>query len=79
MGQASLNVAFFFELSAIATQRLKKQTGKQKPNEDHEDISGYDPLYFDQKQLTHQKGVTFLCILDNFQDKTCNKNRENCL
>ena len=46
MGQASLNVAFFFELSAIATQRLKKQTGKQKPNEDHEDISLYDPLYY---------------------------------
>ena len=46
MGQASLNVAFFFELSAIATQRLKKQTGKQKPNEDHEDISRYDPLYY---------------------------------
>ena len=31
------NVTFFFEFSAIATQRLKKQTGKQKPNEDHED------------------------------------------
>ena len=45
MGQASLNVAFFFEFSAIATQRLKKQTGKQKPNEDHED-SRYDPLYY---------------------------------
>ena len=29
------NVAFFF--SAIATQRLKKQRGKQKPNEDYED------------------------------------------
>ena len=29
------NVAFFF--SAIATQRLKKQRGKQKVNEDHED------------------------------------------
>ena len=29
------NVAFFF--SAIATQHLKKQRGKQKPNEDHED------------------------------------------
>ena len=39
------NVTFFFEFSAIATQRLKKQTGKQKPNEDHED-SRYDPLYY---------------------------------
>ena len=29
------NVAFFF--SAISTQRLKKQRGKQKPNEEHED------------------------------------------
>ena len=29
------NVAFFF--SAIATHRLKKQRGKQNPNEDHED------------------------------------------
>lgn len=29
------NVAFFF--SAIATQCLKKQRGKQKPNEEHED------------------------------------------
>ena len=29
------NVAFFF--SAIATQRLKKQRGKQKPSEEHED------------------------------------------
>ena len=29
------NVAFFSR--AIATQRLKKQRGKQKPNEDHED------------------------------------------
>ena len=28
------NVAFFF--SAITTQRLKKQRGKQKPNEEHE-------------------------------------------
>ena len=37
------NVAFFF--SAIATQRLKKQRGKQKQNEDHED-SRYDPLYY---------------------------------
>ena len=43
MGQASLNVAFFFEFSAIATQRLKA-TGKQKPNVDHEE-SRYDPLY----------------------------------
>ena len=39
------NAAFFFEFSAIATQRLKKQTGKQKPNEDNED-SRYDPLYY---------------------------------
>ena len=46
MEQVSRNVAFFFELSAIATQRLKKQTGKQKPNKDHEDISRYDPLYY---------------------------------
>ena len=46
MGQASLNVAFFLELSAIATQPPKKQAGKQKPNEDHEDFSGYDPLYY---------------------------------
>ena len=44
MGQASQNVAFFFEFSAT-TQRLKKETGKQKPNEDHED-SRYDPLYY---------------------------------
>ena len=29
------NVAFFF--SAITTQLLKKQRGKQKPNEEHED------------------------------------------
>ena len=29
------NVAFFF--SAIATQRLKKERGKKKPIEDHED------------------------------------------
>ena len=29
------NVAFFF--SAIATQRLKKQRGKQKPSEEHQD------------------------------------------
>ena len=43
--QASLNVAFFFEFSAIATQRLEKQTGKQKKNEAHED-SRYDPLYY---------------------------------
>ena len=49
MGQASLNVPFFFfffELSAIATQRLKKQRGKQKPNEDREDISRYDPFCY---------------------------------
>ncbi|XP_029185667.2 uncharacterized protein LOC114953558 [Acropora millepora] len=39
------NVAFFFEFRAIATQRLKKRTGNQKPNEDHED-SRYDPLYY---------------------------------
>ena len=32
---AMKNVAFFF--SAIATQRLKKQRGKRKPNEEHED------------------------------------------
>ena len=45
MGRALLNVAFFFEFSAIATQRQKKQTGKQTPKEDHED-SRYDPLYY---------------------------------
>ena len=39
------NVACFFKFSAIATQRLKKQTGKRKPNEDHED-SRYDPLCY---------------------------------
>ena len=39
------NVAFSFEFSAIATERLRKQTGKQKPNEDHQD-SRYDPPHY---------------------------------
>ena len=34
-------------------------------------------IVFDQKQLTYQKVDTFLYILDNLQDKNCDKGGEN--